>query len=172
MHASQVYDLGPALAHMSPNVYMRLVKLEGLDVTHLFESTAGGIHEIGSNPTCDAEGSSDLSRWIQHVSYLGELSAGKQSVKFVNLLSGSYLTVSVPIELSLTEVLERHILPLNGHLTSYKAKYLGKYLDESKTLSENGVLWGDEEHMRDLGIEFVEYIPTIYLHFIDDLTVG
>ena len=110
--------------------------------------------------------------WDDSACYLGELSAGAQTVRFVNILTGNGFTLSVPHELTLQEIFNEHLCHLNSHINSYIFKYTDRYLDNAKTLSENGILWEEEQNLAELAIDSEELVPTIYSHFVDDLTVG
>lgn len=41
----------------------------------------------------------------------------------------------------------------------------------AKTLEENGII-DESEELRELGIDFDDYIPAIHLYFNDDLTIA
>ena len=62
-------------------------------------------------------------------------------------------------------------LELNNHAASYTWKRLGKVLDMSKNLAENGII-DDRAELLELGIDLDEYIPALHLYFNDDLTIA
>ena len=73
-------------------------------------------------------------------------------------------------EESLNEVLDRY-LEINAHAASYTWKRLGKVLDMSLNLEQNGIP-DEREELVELGIQDDEYIPAIHLYFNDDLTIA
>ena len=110
--------------------------------------------------------------WNDPQCFIGYLSKATQDIKVVNTLTGSPSVLSVPQELTLDEICRFHVNPINRHVSAYKLKYLDRYLDLSKTLAENGISPDEADNLRALGIPPSEFIPSIYLYFIDDLTVG
>ena len=70
----------------------------------------------------------------------------------------------------MNEILDRY-LQHNDHAYSYTWKRLGKALDMSLTLSENGIVDEYDELIK-LGMDPDEYIPAIHLYFEDDLTIA
>merc|ERR1719327_1815219 len=91
-----------------------------------------------------------------------------RKVTICNLLTKQKTTIEVPVEETIEEIRDRYLL-FNAHAKSYKWTRLGKPLDMSQTLEENGMKDETEEFMR-LGIDPDDHIPVIHLHFLDDLT--
>ena len=79
-------------------------------------------------------------------------------------------TLEVASEESINEILDRY-LELNIHAASYTWKRLGKVLDMSQTLEENGIP-DETDELLELGIDLEDYIPAIHLYFNDDLTIA
>ena len=72
-------------------------------------------------------------------------------------------------EESINEILDRY-LSINQHAASYTWKRLGKPLDMSKSLDENGIN-DDTKELQELGLATEEYIPAIHIYYNDDLTI-
>lgn len=73
-------------------------------------------------------------------------------------------------EETLAEILLRY-LHYNAHARSYTWKHSGTILDMSKTLVQNNVP-DDDLELQDLRLDPERFIPSIQLHFNDDLTEG
>lgn len=87
----------------------------------------------------------------------------------MNTLTKDEVMIDVASEECMNEILDRY-LSQNFHAASYTWKRLGKVLDMTKTLAENGIP-DETEQCLDLGIDPEEYTPTIHLYFDDDLTI-
>ena len=77
--------------------------------------------------------------------------------------------IEVASEESINEILDRYLV-INSHAASYTWKRLGKPLDMSLTLEQNGIP-DERAELIELGIHTDEYIPAIHLYFNDDLTI-
>ena len=69
----------------------------------------------------------------------------------------------------MNEILDRY-LKFNSHAASYTWKRLGKVLDMSKNLDQNGI-YDDKPELQQLGMPVDDYVPGIHLYFNDDLTI-
>ena len=87
----------------------------------------------------------------------------------MNTLTKDEVMIDVASEENLNEILDRYMVQ-NFHAASYTWKRLGKVLDMTQTLAENGIPDETEECLN-LGIDPEEYTPTIHLYFDDDLTI-
>ena len=81
-----------------------------------------------------------------------------------------YNLIQVATEENINEILDRY-LELNQHAASYTWKRLGRVLDMSKNLEDNGIP-DETEELLELGIDTDDYIPAIHLYFNDDLTIA
>lgn len=63
----------------------------------------------------------------------------------------------------------RRYIRYNIHATSYTWKHLGRLLDMSKTLADNG-LPDESGDFYDLSIDRHEFVPEVQVYFNDDLT--
>ncbi len=86
------------------------------------------------------------------------------------MLSGQDDLLEVCSEETLDEIRSRY-LTYNSHAMSYTWKRLGRTLNMSKTLHENGVV-DETDEFAGLNIDPEQYIPALHVHFNDDLTVG
>jgi hypothetical protein len=87
----------------------------------------------------------------------------------MNTLTKDEVMIDVASEETMNEILDRYLCQ-NFHAASYTWKRLGKVLDMTQTLSDNGIVDETEECLA-LGIDPEEYTPTIHLYFDDDLTI-
>lgn len=115
-------------------------------------------------------------RRLQDEKYLvGKLTAKTRPLAVKNMLTRQQHVLEVCAEESMNEILDRY-LDCNSHAGSYTwkrtdANEVGRVLDMSKTLDENGI--PDERGKFDaLSIDDDYYVPTVHLYFSDDLTVA
>ena len=91
-------------------------------------------------------------------------------LRIVNTLTKHDNLIEVASEESINEILDRYLV-INAHAASYTWKRLGKVLDMSLNLEQNGVP-DDTEEMKELGLPTEEYVPAVHLYFNDDLTIA
>jgi hypothetical protein len=101
---------------------------------------------------------------------IGHLTKKSRKIRIINMLTKHDDILDVASEESINEILDRYI-ELNLHAASYTWKRLGKVLDMSKTLEENGIP-DESEELLELGIDLEDYIPAVHLYFNDDLTIA
>lgn len=107
--------------------------------------------------------------WKDDEKYMiGRVSAKTRFLVIINTLTKQSHTIEVCSEETLKEIQERY-KRFNKHCTSYTWKRMGKMLDMTKTLEENGIAAIKEEFQE---FDVVEnYLPAIHLYFNDDLSV-
>ena len=101
---------------------------------------------------------------------IGKLTARTRQIRIINTLTKQDEIIEVASEESLNEILDRYS-QYNIHAASYTWKRLGKVLDMSKNLEQNGIE-DEREEMIKLGMKLDDYIPAIHLYFNDDLTIA
>ena len=101
---------------------------------------------------------------------IGKKTTAVRKIRIVNTLTKHDDNIEVCSEETLNEILDRY-LELNVHAASYTWKRLGKVLDMSKNLSQNGIP-DETQELLELGIDLDEYTPAIHLYFNDDLTLA
>ena len=74
--------------------------------------------------------------------------------------------------MTVAEIIEYYIRPVNGHPSSYRLKYLNTCLDVSKTLEGNRISATEADDLEKLGLDPSEFIPTIRMHFVNDLMIA
>ena len=108
--------------------------------------------------------------WADDARYcIGKLTTRTRLIRLLNTLTKHEDKIEVASEESLNEVLDRY-LEINAHAASYTWKRLGKVLDMSLNLEQNGIP-DERDELVELGIQDDEYIPAIHLYFNDDLTI-
>jgi hypothetical protein len=75
---------------------------------------------------------------------IGRLTQKSRRVKLINMLTDHETILEVPCEETIQEILDRY-LEFNAHAGSYIWKRLGRPMDMTKTLEENGVKDEDAE---------------------------
>jgi len=184
-----VYDLTPLLAEYSGPLAQPLIDAAGTDISHWFNENTGqpkthvdpetGLEEIycpwgryihvpPKGPESGWATDYVIPWWEDRRYYIGSFTKRTRKVTICNLLTKQKNTIEVPVEESIEEIRDRYLV-FNAHAKSYKWTRLGKPLDMSQTLEENGMKDETEEFMR-LGIDPDDHIPVIHLHFLDDLT--
>lgn len=83
---------------------------------------------------------------------------------------GNTVTLEVCSEETIYEIMMRYY-PHNNHLWSYSWRYLGKPLNLSKTLDDNGIP-DERDRFSDVALPDNIHIPAILLYYNDDLTEG
>ena len=117
----------------------------------------------------EASASQELPWWRDPQYVIGRLSRRERRVRVVNTLTQQEHVLRVCEEETVGDIRERY-LEFNAHAHSYAWKRLGRPLDMSKTLEENGVPDAARE-LEKVGCN-EEYAPAIFLYFVDDLTVA
>ena len=101
---------------------------------------------------------------------IGKLSSRTKQIRIINTLTKHDDFLEVATEESINEILDRYLV-FNLHAASYTWKRLGKVLDMSLNLEDNGIK-DERDELTELGIHHDEYIPAIHLYFNDDLTIA
>lgn len=127
------------------------------------------VHIPPSDPSAQYVSSIDTPWWKDKKYECGKLSAKSRKIKIVNVLTEQEGELSVCAEETLEEIRTRY-LTYNAHALSYTWKRLGRPLDMSKTLEDNGIVDESEEFSR-LGMDEADHIPTLHIYYNDDLTV-
>ena len=185
----KVYNL-TSLIESNPGVLVQpIIRFGGTDISHWFDIntkqpktfvdpntfitipyTPYGryLHIPPRLPTTDWDNSFGIPWWEDPIYLIGRLSKKMRIIRVVNTLTQQDDTVEVCTEDTLEEIRSR-FLRYNAHAISYTWKRLGRPLNMTKTLEENGVA-DESEYFYELGIEDDAYIPAIHLYFNDDLT--
>ena len=111
-----------------------------------------------------------LPWWEDERFVVGKLTRQTRKVRIINTLTRHDDRLEVACEETLNEILDRYLV-INNHAYSYTWKRLGKPLDMSKTLDENGIM-DDTRELQELGMPIDDYVPGIHLYFNNDLTVA
>ena len=148
--------------------YSALLKFAGTEVSAMFEMdpSTGDIRPIAWPGGCDK------LWWTDDSLILGRLTTRAQQVRIVNTLTSTEHVVTVPSEMTVAEIIEYYIRPVNGHPSSYRLKYLNTCLDVSKTLEGNRISATEADDLEKLGLDPSEFIPTIRMHFVNDLMIA
>ncbi len=93
-----------------------------------------------------------------------------RQIRLINTLTKHDDILEVASEENINEILDRYLI-FNTHAASYTWKRLGRVLDMSLNLEENGIP-DERDELTLLGIHHDEYIPAIHLYFNDDLTIA
>jgi hypothetical protein len=129
------------------------------------------LHVPPAGPDSDWDATSFSSPWWENDNLVvGQLTQLVRKVRVINTLTRHDDVIECAQEESLNEILDRY-LQINTHAASYTWKRLGKVLDMSKTLDENGIS-DDTKELQGLGMPVDEYIPGIHLYYNDDLTIA
>lgn len=109
--------------------------------------------------------------WNDPASILGSLSRNCVDIELLNTLTGSRVRIRVPEELVFSEIIEGYILEWNRHARSYHFKYEGVNIDLGRSLLGNGIVC-ESYTLLELGMNPDDFVPTIMMHFVDDLKVA
>lgn len=189
-----VYDLTPlALANKGNPLLTPMLKNAGQDVSQWFDETSGDVrthvHPISNieqyytpegrflhippplpSTSFDIQ-EFDLPWWRDKKRYcIGRLSTRTRMIRIMNILTGVETTLEVCSEEALGAIQQRY-LKFNSHAKGYMWKRLGKLLDMTKTLEENGLKY-ENDIFNKLGWNEDEHLPVIHLYFADDLTIA
>lgn len=99
---------------------------------------------------------------------VGRLISKTRHIRLVNLLTAQEHILEVGTLETMWEIAYR-FLTYNAHAASYTWKYDGRILNMDRTLEENGI-YNEEDDFELLKMDDPLYLPTIMLHFNDDLT--
>lgn len=186
-----VYDLTPLIAEHKGLLTAPILKCAGQDISYWFDArtrdpkkymhpelgveipfTPYGryVHVPPSEPTTAWSTDFELPWWKDPAYICGRLSKKQRKVRIVNALSKQEDTLGVCAEESLEDIRKRY-LTFNSHALSYTWKRLGRPLDMTLTLEENGIP-DETEEFAELNIDAETYIPAIHIYFNDDLTVN
>jgi hypothetical protein len=127
------------------------------------------VHIPPPEPTANWEIESDLPWWEDSKYVCGNLSSKTRRIRIINVLSKQEDELAVCAEETLEEIRRRY-LQFNSHSLSYTWKRLGRPLNMSKTLEENGIE-DETDELEELHVDEDAYIPAIHVYFNDDLTV-
>jgi len=184
-----VYDLTPLLAEYDGPLASPIIDAAGSDISHWFNQETGqpkthidpetGLEEIycpwgryihvpPKGPESGWATNYVTPWWEDRRYYIGSFTQRTRKVTICNLLTKQKTSIEIPTEETVDEIRDRYLL-FNAHAKSYKWTRLGKPLDMTQTLEQNGMKDETEEFMR-LGIDPDDHIPVIHLHFLDDLT--
>lgn len=185
-----VYDLTPLIAEHRGVLTEPIVKFAGHDISDWFDPKTRDPRTYIDPTTCaqmpfcphgryvhippalpTADYSTDISTpWWRDEKYLiGYLSKKMRKIIIVNMLTGQQDALEVCTEETLNDIRDRY-LSYNKHAHSYTWKRMGRPLDMSKTLDENGIPDESQEYAQ-LRLDEELYVPTIHVYFNDDLTV-
>lgn len=189
-----VYNLTPLImAHKDDPLTYPILKNAGKDISHWFDPFTGNLkthinpyteclayytpdgpflHVPPPIPTSDWNPYQvETPWWLDKETYcIGKLSKKNRFIKIINTLTGQSHTVEVCGEEKLSAIQDRY-LGYNAHAKGYMWKRLGRLLEMTATLEENGIL-DETEKLKNLGFNEDEWIPVIHLYFSDDLTVA
>mmetsp|Transcript_3223 Transcript_3223/g.4958 ORF Transcript_3223/g.4958 Transcript_3223/m.4958 type:complete len:226 (+) Transcript_3223:53-730(+) len=185
----KVYDLTPLLASYNGELAGPIIQAAGTDISHWFDEATHEprthidpetqircvycpqgryIHVPPRYPDSSWRTDFGTPWWRDRKYCIGDLTSKVRRIDVMNLLTRQVQALSVPAEETIDEVQQRY-LAYNFHAKSYTWKRLGKPLDMTKTLAENGVPDEDTELDR-LGIDPDDHVPVLHLYFNDDLT--
>jgi len=185
----KVYDLTPLLAEYEGTLAQPIIQAAGTDISHWFDQDTKqprthidqtsqltevycpwGRYVHVPPPGPKANVTSDVSTpwWEDPRYYIGKSASRTRKVTLVNLLTKQKNTLEVPVDETVEEIRTRYLVH-NAHAGSYTWKRLGKVLNMSKTLEENGMKDETDEFLS-LGIDPDDHIPVIHLYFDDDMT--
>lgn len=126
------------------------------------------LHIPPPEPTSDYSTEIGIPWWQDTRYCIGYLSKKVRKIIIVNMLTAQKDTLEVCAEETLSDIRQRY-LAYNKHAKSYTWKRLGRPLDMTKTLEENGVV-DEANEFADLRLDDDFYIPTLHVYFNDDLT--
>jgi len=188
----KVYDLTPLVQENKGLLVQPILKFAGQDISHWFDpktkepktsiDPSSGLRRVHTpfgrflhvpppEPTTDWDSGFHTPWWEDEERFqVGFLSKQSRQIRILNLLTGQADLLNVCAEDTLNDIQERY-LTFNKHAKSYTWKRLGKVLDMSRTLEENGIA-DESKEFEQLNMDVDQYIPTLHVHFNDDLTVG
>ncbi len=129
------------------------------------------LHIPPQEPDSNWKPDFEIPWWKDNEKYkIGNLTKRKRKIRIINMLTKHDDILEVACEESMNEILDRY-LELNLHAASYTWKRMGKVLDMSLNLEDNGIP-DETEELLELGIDLDDYTPAIHLYFDDDLTIA
>ena len=185
---SSVYDLTDLVKrHSGSSEVQSLLKFAGGDVSHFFDPKTkqplrmhvynkigfrtfpSVLHGVDLNLTTRKE-EQDKPWWKDKSMQVGFLTKKEVTVKIINVFVFQETKMVVPIEETLAQIRERYLV-YNFHAKSYSWKSIeGHLLDMGDTLEQNGLIQDLPEAISLQLPEECRLVPTIFLHFNDDLT--
>jgi len=166
-----------------------IVEAAGTDISHWFDETTGKlktyVHPVTRLPVSYPPGKrfihcpppAPLSNWRTDYGTawykpdpkycIGNLSKKTRIVRVVNTLTNQEHQLEVCSEETISEISVRFGYQHNRNAESYVWKRLGRSLDVSKTLDENGVS-DDTEALRRLNVEQDYLYPAVHIYFDDE----
>ncbi|XP_026747766.1 cytochrome b5 domain-containing protein 1 [Trichoplusia ni] len=164
---------------------MSIVAYAGKDVSHWFRNGEWRyyIHPIiGSRTTLRVHGHGfsrpvvpstrwrpmETAWWNTETYVVGKATEKTRPIRITNTLTGNTVTLEVCSEETIYEIMMRYY-PHNNHLWSYSWRYLGKPLNLSKNLDDNGIP-DERDRFSDVALPDNIHIPAILLYYNDDLT--
>ncbi|KAL0484409.1 cytochrome b5 domain-containing protein [Acrasis kona] len=183
----QVYDLNDLIKqNYGSHLLEPIIKVAGEDISHWFDDNTKDVKTridpvlhtrsyylpMGKFIHASAleESSKQVPWWRDQKYIIGKLSRKTRTIRIINTLTHQDHLLEVCSEETLNEILDRY-LRFNSHAASYTWKRMGRKLDMTMTLDENGIPDEDSE-FADLAIRDTYYTPALHLYFNDDLTVG
>lgn len=184
----KVYDLTELVRENKGLLVQPILKFAGQDISSWFDSISKDPktcmdEKLGVQvpfcphgryvhiPPADATMADAVDTpWWRETKYeVGKLSSQSRLIKIVNVHTEQEEDLAVCAEETLEEIRTR-FLKYNAHALSYTWKRLGRPLDMTKTLEENGVK-DESEEFADLNMDGSKYTSAIHIYFNDDLTV-
>ena len=184
-----VYDLTPLIQEHKGALVQPILKYAGQDISHFFDPqtkdpktwihpelnirvpyTPDGRYVHIPPPEPVSTWSTDIAvPWWRDERYrVGQLSTQRRLIRIVNLLTAQSDILQVCAEETLNEIRQRYVR-YNSHIMGYTWKRLGRPLNMDRTLSENGII---DEGANIPGADPEDLIPSLHIHFNDDLTVA
>ena len=187
---SFVYDLTSIIAAHPASLTAPLLRFAGQDISFFFDaetrepktcidpvsglrvfSTPYGPypHIPPAFPSSSYRTDFETAWWEDERLRVGRLSSRTLTVRCLNTLTGQEDALQVAAEEKAAELRQRW-MRLNGveDCSSYVFKLLGRVLDLSQTLEENG-LKDERDEMDELGINGSEFIPVLHVYYDDQL---
>eukprot|EP00667_Euglena_gracilis_P025122 EG_transcript_29278 len=174
----KVLDLTPLIQTYRGALTDPIVRAAGTDISHWFDKETGDlkqcvdprtglrqyytpygrfVHVMPSIVTSVLDNDFDLPWWQDPQYIIGDLTARTRVIRIINTLTHHEANLVVCREETLNEIQDRY-LAFNAHAGSYTWKRMGRMLDMSLTLEENGIA-DESEEFCELGLPDDYYIP-------------
>ncbi|KAL8445104.1 hypothetical protein Emag_005170 [Eimeria magna] len=173
-----VYDLSPLLSLNRNELALPLIKHAGKDISSWFckeslqplaiarvRSDTAEVYIHPNTPFLHVPGSgcTDTPWWRDRRYVVGELAESPLTVRLLNTLTMQETEIRLAATHPLRVASEQQLEKSNSHARAYTWSCMGRALDMSKTLRQNGI-----EAPKASGETTIPQ-PTILLHFEDDL---
>lgn len=187
----KVYDLTPLIEKHRGLLVQPILKFAGQDISHWFNPKTKEpktwvdpdtntvmpfvpfgryVHIPPKEPVSTWDTDFGTPWWADPQYLVGNLSTRRRRIHVVNQLTGQDDIIDVCAEETLEEIRERYT-KYNAHAKGYTWRRLGKPLDMSKTLEENGIP-DESAELESLAVDSDEFVPAIHIYFNDDLTIA